>query len=74
MGAEARCTVTVAGRSAEGKALLETDRLMFRSDDLRLDIPFDGIAFRGAPFGLRSGNTWALPLAGAWYKILDFLT
>jgi len=37
------------------------------------DIPFDGIPFRGAPFGLRSGNTWALPLAGAWYKILDFL-
>jgi len=22
--------------------------------------------------GLRSGNTWALPLAGAWYRILDF--
>jgi glycine/D-amino acid oxidase-like deaminating enzyme len=37
------------------------------------DIPFDGIPFRGAPLGLRSGNTWALPLAGAWYKILDFL-
>src|ERR1700674_371313 len=38
------------------------------------DIPFDGIPFRGAPLGLRSGNTWALPLAGAWYKILDWLT
>jgi len=38
------------------------------------DIPFDGIPFRGAPFGLRSGNTWALPLAGAWYRILDFIT
>src|SRR6202158_884345 len=38
------------------------------------DIPFDGIPFRGAPFGLRSGNTWALPLAGAWYRILDSLT
>jgi len=38
------------------------------------DIPFDGIPFRGAPLGLRSGHTWALPLAGAWYKILDFLT
>jgi glycine/D-amino acid oxidase-like deaminating enzyme len=36
------------------------------------DIPFDGIKFRAAPFGLRSGNTWALPLAGAWYRILDF--
>jgi len=38
------------------------------------DIPFEGIPFRGAPLGLRSGNAWALPLAGAWYKILDFLT
>ena len=38
------------------------------------DIPFDGIQFPPAPFGLRSGNTWALPLAGAWYKILDFFT
>jgi glycine/D-amino acid oxidase-like deaminating enzyme len=38
------------------------------------DIPFDGIKFPAAPFGLRSGNAWALPLAGAWYRILDFFT
>lgn len=38
------------------------------------DILFDGIRFPAAPFGLRSGNTWALPLAGAYYKILDWLT
>jgi glycine/D-amino acid oxidase-like deaminating enzyme len=38
------------------------------------DIPFDGIKFPAAPMGLRSGNTWALPLAGAWYRILDFFT
>src|SRR6267143_564150 len=38
------------------------------------DIPFDSIKFPAAPFGLRSGNTWALPLAGAWHRILDFLT
>src|SRR5438874_2273780 len=38
------------------------------------DIPFDGIKFPAAPLGLRSGNAWALPLAGAWYKILDFFT
>jgi glycine/D-amino acid oxidase-like deaminating enzyme len=38
------------------------------------DIPFDGVPFRGAPLGLRSGNAWALPLAGAWYRILDFFT
>jgi glycine/D-amino acid oxidase-like deaminating enzyme len=38
------------------------------------DIPFDGIQFPAAPIGLRSGNTWALPLAGAWYRILDLFT
>jgi glycine/D-amino acid oxidase-like deaminating enzyme len=38
------------------------------------EIPFDGIRFPAAPLGLRSGNTWALPLAGAWYRLLDFLT
>jgi glycine/D-amino acid oxidase-like deaminating enzyme len=38
------------------------------------DNPFSGIPFPAAPFGLRSGNTWALPLAGAYYKVLDWLT
>jgi glycine/D-amino acid oxidase-like deaminating enzyme len=38
------------------------------------DIPYDGIAFRSAPLGLRSGQTWALPLAGAYYKVLDWFT
>jgi len=38
------------------------------------DNPFAAIPFRTAPFGLRSGHTWALPLAGAYYRILDLLT
>ena len=38
------------------------------------DNPFSKIPFPGAPIGLRSGNTWALPLAGMYYKILDWLT
>ncbi len=38
------------------------------------DNPFSRISFPGAPLGLRSGHTWALPLAGAYYKILDCLT
>src|ERR1700687_353080 len=37
------------------------------------DIPFDGIPFRDAPLVLRRGHTWALPLAGAYYKVLDWL-
>jgi len=36
--------------------------------------PFSTIPFPTAPFGLRSGHTWALPLAGLWYRILDFFT
>jgi glycine/D-amino acid oxidase-like deaminating enzyme len=38
------------------------------------DNPFSKISFCGAPIGLRSGNTWALPLAGAYYRVLDWLT
>jgi glycine/D-amino acid oxidase-like deaminating enzyme len=38
------------------------------------DIPFNNIEFPSAPIGLRSGNTWALPLAGGYYRLLDWLT
>jgi len=38
------------------------------------DLPFADIPFPTPPIGLRSGNTWALPLAGAYYKVLDWLT
>jgi glycine/D-amino acid oxidase-like deaminating enzyme len=38
------------------------------------DNPFSNIPFRAAPFGLRSGHTWALPLAGAYYRLLDLFT
>jgi glycine/D-amino acid oxidase-like deaminating enzyme len=36
--------------------------------------PFAAIPFPGAPFGLYNGRPWFLPLAGAWYKLLDWLT
>lgn len=38
------------------------------------DIPFDGIPFPNPPLGLRSGHSWALPLAGVYYQILDWLS
>jgi glycine/D-amino acid oxidase-like deaminating enzyme len=38
------------------------------------DNPFDGISFPNPPLGLRSGHTWALPLAGAYYKFLDWVS
>jgi len=38
------------------------------------DNPFSEIPFPGAPIGLRSGQTWALPLAGMYYRVLDYFT
>jgi hypothetical protein len=43
MGAEITCTCTTGRRSAEGKALLETNELIFRSPELKLTIPFSAI-------------------------------
>jgi hypothetical protein len=42
MGAEAVCTVRFGGKSAKGKALLETEQLWFRAEggEFRLKIPF----------------------------------
>ncbi len=42
MGLEAQCAVVFSGRSSKGKALLETDTLLFRGD-FRLEIPFKAI-------------------------------
>ena len=36
------------------------------------DNPFVGIPFPGAPLGLYNGKPWFLPLAGVWYKVLDW--
>lgn len=36
--------------------------------------PFVGIPFPTAPLDLYNGNPWFLPLAGAWYKVLDWVS
>ncbi len=36
--------------------------------------PFVGIPFPGAPLGLYKGKPWFLPLAGVWYKVLDWVS
>ena len=36
--------------------------------------PFAQIPFPNAPLGLYNGRPWFLPVAGVWYKILDWLT
>ena len=40
MGNEAQCVVKSGARKVAGKALLETNELIFRSESLRLKIPF----------------------------------
>jgi hypothetical protein len=44
MGVEAHCSVTFGRTTVEGKALLETDELIFRGEGLRLAIPFKTIS------------------------------
>ena len=51
MGAEAKCTLTVGRTRAEGKALLETDALIFRGGDTRLSIPYEQMSSVGAKDG-----------------------
>jgi glycine/D-amino acid oxidase-like deaminating enzyme len=38
------------------------------------DIPYAAIPFRGAPLGLYNGAPWFLPFAGAYYKVLDWVS
>jgi hypothetical protein len=44
MGAEAKCTATISGKKGVGKALLETDELIFRGEDVRLTIPYKSVS------------------------------
>jgi Protein of unknown function (DUF3052) len=52
MGAEAKCTVTISGKRTHGKALLETDELIFRGDDIRLKIPYKSVSSIDAKDGV----------------------
>jgi glycine/D-amino acid oxidase-like deaminating enzyme len=36
--------------------------------------PFAGLSFPSAPLGLYNGTPWFLPLAGAWYRLLDWVS
>jgi glycine/D-amino acid oxidase-like deaminating enzyme len=36
--------------------------------------PFVDLPFPGAPLGLYNGKPWFLPFAGAWYKVLDWVS
>jgi hypothetical protein len=51
MGQEAKCTLTFRRATVEGKALLETDALIFRGGDVRLFVPYRDIASVAASDG-----------------------
>jgi Protein of unknown function (DUF3052) len=52
MGGEAKCTATISGKKAVGKALLETDELIFRGEDVRLKIPYKSVSSIDAKDGV----------------------
>src|SRR5271157_2943353 len=77
MGRELLCTVRSGGKTASGKALLETNEIVFRGD-LRLKIPFASLksaVARDGELHLKWGNESAVfnlgEQAEKWaYKIL----
>jgi hypothetical protein len=77
MGSELVCTVRSGGKTAKGKALLETNELIFRGD-FRLKIPFvslQSISTHDGELHVRWPEGTAIftlgPLAETWaYKIL----
>ena len=75
MGAEARCTATFDGRTAAGKAWLETDELIFRGVNLRLSIPYKSISRVDASEGVLRvtwpGGDAAFELGAAAVKWID---
>ena|SRR5437867_8448833 len=75
MGAEAICKAGFKGKSAEGKARLETDFLQFRGGDLRLSIPFKQMSYVTARNGMLSitfpEGTATFDLGGAAPKWAD---
>jgi len=40
----------------------------------KVENPFSEIPFPGAPLGLYNGRPWFLPFAGAYYKVLDWIS
>ena len=79
MGNEANCVLRTDGKKVQGKALLETSEIIFRSEPLRLKIPFAEIKSIKAVDGqlrVQSGDGAVIfeigPYAEKWaHKILN---
>jgi len=67
MGQEVACTARHGAIVAKGKALFETDEILFRSPSLRLHIPLKGLVAKveGGDLVLRWGKTQATLSLGA---------
>jgi glycine/D-amino acid oxidase-like deaminating enzyme len=63
----------VAMATYQGQKIAELMAADRRGGD-KPENPFVGIHFPGAPLGLYNGKPWFLPLAGAWYKFLDWVS
>lgn len=50
------------------------DKIAERISGGRSDNPYEDIPFPGAPLGLYGGWPWFLPFAGAYYKVLDWIS
>jgi hypothetical protein len=72
MGQELACTATIDGRRGKGKALLETDDLIFRGGDVRAKIPYKSIRevreAKGTLVVVHEGGTAAFDLGAAASK------
>jgi len=75
MGAEANCTLTVGRTKKDGKALLETDALLFRGGGTRLSIPFNQMSSVEAKAGVlrvkHSGGSASFAIGSAADKWAD---
>jgi hypothetical protein len=77
MGLEAECTVRVGRKASAGKALLESERLIFRGD-FRLDIPFEAmreVATDGDALVVKTDDQEArlelgAPVADRWMRLI----
>ena len=66
MGSEAKCTLTFGKIRADGKALLETDALIFRGGDVRLSVPYKRMSRVEAKSGALRVT---FPEGTAWFAI-----
>jgi len=55
-------------------ATLQGEKMAEWITEGKTDNPFTEIPMPGAPFGLYNGKPWFLPFAGAYYKVLDWIS